>query len=361
MNTPLFSIITPVFNGARTIGQTIESVLAQTETSWEQIIVNDGSTDRTAEIVRSFEDPRLRYEHQANQGRSVARNRAMSVAEGEFLLFLDADDWLLPDALKHHLTFLRAHPDFGVSVTDGYFCTDSGEKIASAGERRGLIQSGDVLPRIVVESGLVGPSHCAAVRRHIVGTHNIRFDPQANIGEDWHFWIDVARHTQFGFTDSVTCMYRWHPDSTTLRADRDSSLDHLWRGRERVLNSSFFSSLPQSTRWRFLYGVLVYYRAGRPDDQEAVLAHDAFLALPPRLRAQLTRLAASEYILDGRNGPIVRRWLGRAMVTNPLDIKTGMLCLLFILNPELARSALVWHRGRNTSTETDLPVSAGGM
>ena len=86
------------------------------------------------------------------------------------------------------------------------------------------------------------------------------------------------------------------------------------------------------------------------------MSHAGFLALPRRLQAQLTRLAAGEYILDGRNRSLVKRWLGRALATNPFDVRTGMLYLLFCLNPELARGGLARYRSRARRAEIQLPV-----
>ena len=101
------SVITPVFNGAQTIADTIESVLSQTLTTWEHIIVDDGSYDLTAEIVHKYLDARIQYYYQENAGRSKTRNKGIALASGEYLIFLDADDCLLPNALEDHVNFLE--------------------------------------------------------------------------------------------------------------------------------------------------------------------------------------------------------------------------------------------------------------
>jgi hypothetical protein len=102
MSSPLVSIITPTYNHERFIGPCIDSVLRQTYANWEQIIIDDGSTDKTAEVVQRYSDPRILYVHQANQGiEALAHtyNHALSVARGDFVAILEGDDLWPPDKL----------------------------------------------------------------------------------------------------------------------------------------------------------------------------------------------------------------------------------------------------------------------
>lgn len=90
----MVSVIVPTYNYSRYIGRTLSSVLAQTYKDFEVIIVDDGSTDKTKEVVETFQDARIRYFFQKNQGACVARNRGVREAKGEYFLFEDADDML---------------------------------------------------------------------------------------------------------------------------------------------------------------------------------------------------------------------------------------------------------------------------
>ena len=92
------SVILPVFNGEKYIEKSIESVLAQTFTDFELIIVNDGSTDDSLDIINSFTDERIKLINQSNQGPGAARNNALKIASGEYIMYLDSDDWFCPDA-----------------------------------------------------------------------------------------------------------------------------------------------------------------------------------------------------------------------------------------------------------------------
>ena len=97
---PEISVILPVFNSEDFVRKAIESVLAQTFEDFELIIVNDGSTDSSKDIIDSFEDDRIRLINQSNQGPGAARNNALRIAEGEYIMYLDSDDWFSSDALE---------------------------------------------------------------------------------------------------------------------------------------------------------------------------------------------------------------------------------------------------------------------
>ncbi|MFN9557622.1 MAG: glycosyltransferase family 2 protein, partial [Dolichospermum sp.] len=102
----LISVIIPCYNCERFLQETLESVFQQTFTNYEIILVDDGSTDKTADIIKSY-DSKVRAEFTPNRGASAARNLGTSLATGEFIQYLDADDLLLPDALEKRITSLK--------------------------------------------------------------------------------------------------------------------------------------------------------------------------------------------------------------------------------------------------------------
>lgn len=107
---PFVSVVIPAYNAGECIKRAIESVLAQTFCDYEVIVVDDGSTDNTAEAVRKY-GPKVRYIHQDNAGVSVARNTAIAAAKGKWIAFLDADDEWLPGKLRRQMELLRRNPD----------------------------------------------------------------------------------------------------------------------------------------------------------------------------------------------------------------------------------------------------------
>lgn len=114
MKSPRVSVIIPSFNGERLVGDAVESVLAQTQAAHEIIVINDGSTDRTAAVGRSF-GARIRYVEQPNSGVSVARNHGVKLATGDFFAFLDHDDLWTPHKLALQLEAFNTDPDLQVA------------------------------------------------------------------------------------------------------------------------------------------------------------------------------------------------------------------------------------------------------
>lgn len=107
----------PAYNAGTYIAEAVRSVLAQSHTNWELVVVDDGSTDGTARILSTFKDPRIRVLHQANKGIGSARNLALEHVKGEMLAFLDADDILPADSLLARVKLLHDHPE--VDIADG--------------------------------------------------------------------------------------------------------------------------------------------------------------------------------------------------------------------------------------------------
>ena len=124
MSKDLVSVITPCYNGAAYVSQTIESVLSQTYPHWEMIVVDDGSKDSSAEIVRSYaeKDPRIILLQQENAGSAAARNNGIRNAKGRYLALLDADDLWEPDFLEEQIRFMGEHN--AICVYGSYRCID---------------------------------------------------------------------------------------------------------------------------------------------------------------------------------------------------------------------------------------------
>jgi glycosyltransferase involved in cell wall biosynthesis len=174
-------VVVPAYNAAPWIGDAIASVLAQAHRDWTLVVVDDGSTDATADVAAGFTDRRIRLIRQPNSGVSAARNAGTSVIDGDALLFLDADDWLAPDALARLAAALDASPH---AVAAGGACAFAGTCVV----RRP--PAGDILQRLLVRNLFANGGHlllrAAAVRK--VGG----FLRGITYGEDWEFWIRIA-------------------------------------------------------------------------------------------------------------------------------------------------------------------------
>ncbi|MCB0088923.1 MAG: glycosyltransferase family 2 protein, partial [Caldilineaceae bacterium] len=160
---PDFSIIVPAYNQARYLGATIESVLIQEYERFELLVVDDGSTDNTQRIAKSFVDHRLRYLHQPNAGLSAARNTGIAHATGRYLIFLDSDDFLEPSALLYHKQAFARNPKLGVSVGGWRFVNPKGRAITDAKAAPSQLD----LPQLLM--GNPFPVNAAAVDRSWLG------------------------------------------------------------------------------------------------------------------------------------------------------------------------------------------------
>lgn len=131
---PTFSVIIPVYNGARTVRRAIESVLAQSWPAHELIVVDDGSTDNTAETVKPFGEA-VRYVRQDNAGVSAARNHGARLSSGNWLAFLDADDWYYSDRLRLHGEWIMRDPALDFLTGDYDYVRPDGSRISGSMEK----------------------------------------------------------------------------------------------------------------------------------------------------------------------------------------------------------------------------------
>ena len=123
---PLISIVIPTYNSAKFITEALESVFAQTYSNYEVIVVDDGSTDDTQQVLESYQN-KISYTYQENQGVAAARNKAIAIATGELIAFLDADDLFLPDKLQHQVNLFLTQADLGMVVSGWRIAKEQGE------------------------------------------------------------------------------------------------------------------------------------------------------------------------------------------------------------------------------------------
>src|SRR5262249_17500523 len=127
---PLATVFIPCYNYARYVGECVQSVLNQTLQDFEILIINDGSTDASADVVRGFDDPRIRYiEHQTNLGLLATLAEGFSLARGRYVTRIDADDRHRPDFLKNTIAILEARPHVGLVYADVALIDESGDVV----------------------------------------------------------------------------------------------------------------------------------------------------------------------------------------------------------------------------------------
>lgn len=180
----MFSVLMPVYNEGRYVRDAVDSILGQTFSDFELIIVNDGSTDETARILASYSDPRIRIiAHQGNLGRPQARNSALDAARGKYIVWMDADDISLSDRLAKQHAFMESRPQIAVSGgAQMVFSRESGVRYApfdDASIRAGLFWGATIF----------NPSSC--LRREELVKTGVRFDKTLTRVQDYDFWCSL--------------------------------------------------------------------------------------------------------------------------------------------------------------------------
>ncbi len=189
MNAPVVSIIMPAFNAEKFICETIKSVQTQTFSEWELIIVDDGSTDGTAEIIETFlSDKRVRLIRQKNGGVAAARNAALKIADGEWIAFLDADDVWFPEKLSEQMGVIRGNAGINLVFTN-YFLWDGERDLELRFKSEAKFPRGDYNRRLIFHN-LFGMSSVLLKRAALesIGA----FDQSVAPAEDWDLWLRLA-------------------------------------------------------------------------------------------------------------------------------------------------------------------------
>jgi hypothetical protein len=210
------SVIVPAYNAAGTIADTLESLLAQTYANWEAIVVDDGSSDRTAEIANRFaqRDARIRVISQPNGGESAARNAGIAQSRYEWLLFLDSDDWISPSHLKRLTNELASNPELDAVHCGSVRVALDGTHVAEQYSP----PEGDMFSTLARRAAF--SVNACIVRRSLVEAVG-RFDTSLRKSPDWDLWQRIARTgARFGAVREVLAYYRMRPNSASLDAEQ---------------------------------------------------------------------------------------------------------------------------------------------
>ncbi len=190
--SPAFTVVMPAYNAEDTIGDAIRSVLAQTESDFELIVVDDGSTDHTADEVAHFTDGRVRLVRQQNAGLAATRNCGLGQARGRYVSFLDSDDLMLPTYLATMNATLRTVPDAGFADCDFWNLNDATGRISTwALGRLDLPRDPYELMRLVLRRNVL---HYGATVRMAVLRDVGFFNPELRACEDLELWLRILAH-----------------------------------------------------------------------------------------------------------------------------------------------------------------------
>jgi glycosyltransferase involved in cell wall biosynthesis len=221
---PLISVIIPVYNGESHICKAIRSVLDQTYNNFELIIVDDGSTDSTSTIVRSFTDKRISYIHQGNLGPSSARNAGVMRSRGEYIAFLDCDDWWLPKKLEIQLTHFQSFPETGL-VYCATHIYDTRNRLV---QFQAANIDGYALDSMLMGNFISGSASSVMIHRTVLD-HVGLFDESLRTCEDWDLWLRIAAMYRICFVRTPLVHLLTRPGSLgkNIKGIRDDSFQLL--------------------------------------------------------------------------------------------------------------------------------------
>lgn len=225
MASDLISIIMPVYNVEKYVGEAIRSVLNQSYRNFELIVVDDCSPDGSRAVVDSFSDPRIQVvRHETNQGVAHARNSGIAAAKGEFIALLDSDDVMTPGRLDKQLQFMQKNKD--VALSAGW-----GRILSQNSKHNGRLDGGHIESKAIQASlvfGNIFPASTLMVRREALPSEGFR----QQYAEDYDFLVRVSQKWHLALVTEVFAEYRVHPNSAMHTISIDQKKVDVWRSQE---------------------------------------------------------------------------------------------------------------------------------
>ena len=204
------SVLLPVYNAEKYISEAVASILSQTYTNFELIILDDGSTDRSMSIIQGFNDSRIRIaSNESNSGLIYTLNKGLKLAKGEYIARMDADDISLPTRFEKQVEFLDAHPEVGVLGTNY-------ETFGKESKKSNLFCLNNEI-RVVkyFENPICHPS--VMIRKAVIEANNIAYRNDFLHMEDWGFWMDLSKHTELRNLPETLLKYRLEGQNITVK------------------------------------------------------------------------------------------------------------------------------------------------
>lgn len=254
MNTPKVSIIVPCYNQARFLDEALQSVLVQTHINWECIIVNDGSSDNTEEVAKKWEDKDLRFVYikKENGGLSSARNAGLEVAKGEYIQFLDSDDWIAATKLEMSINMLMAGIDKNVkiAISDfGRFIDKIDEPMLGYGSLKEEYFNFESMLYQWDETFAI-PIHCGLFEKTLF--QNFKFPQSLKAKEDWIMWVSLFyKDCKAVHINKVLALYRINPNGITHK-DMTQDIIKAYNLFRLILTVDEFNKLSETLFLRYV-------------------------------------------------------------------------------------------------------------
>lgn len=231
---PKISVIMPAYNTEKYIGEAIESILNQTFSDFEFIIIDDRSSDGTVDVVKSYNDNRIRFhQNEKNMGVAATLNRGLDLATGDYIARMDSDDISMPERFEKQIQYMENHPD----------CAACGTDIKLFGAQWGNFFHSSTPEQLRVDlffaSSLAHPT--VMIRSAVIHNDFFRYDETLNGVEDYDLWYRISNRYQLGNVCQILLMYRIHPNQVTQHMN-EKVFPKLRILKERQLNELMIDS-----------------------------------------------------------------------------------------------------------------------
>lgn len=286
------SIVIPTYNCLDYLPKAIGSVLQQTHQDIELIIIDDNSNDGTSIYLASIQDHRIVKLSTLGVGAPQARNLGIEKATGEFIAFLDADDFWFPEKIERQLEFHQRYPDMAMSFTNYEHLTEDYEVIVDCFSYWSQFQNRDEQfinidnpLEFIIENNVIGTS--TVMLKADVFSQTDSFNADIKYGEDWELWLRMSENHQIGVLNSVEVGYLMRATSVTQTEDlKLRNLASIETILQRYQNNSQRWNLPQSSfkvaKARILEGYADYYRSLQQNRQAIVYSFRSLVMAPQK-------------------------------------------------------------------------------
>jgi glycosyltransferase involved in cell wall biosynthesis len=211
LSSPRVTVLMPVYNGKAYLAGAIQSILDQTFQDFELLIMDDGSTDGSSDLVLSFADPRIRLLRNAtNLGLVATLNKGLGLAQGDYIARMDCDDLSFSHRLERQVAFMDQNPEIGIA---GSWFKRLGADEGTIAYR--AIDDAEIRFSLIFRTTLQHSS--VIIRRAILVEHQLEYDVRFQYAEDYEFWIRCGRYTKLANIPEILVAYRFHPENVSSK------------------------------------------------------------------------------------------------------------------------------------------------
>lgn len=243
----LVSVLLPAYNAEKYLAEAIESVLSQTYTRFEFIIINDGSTDSTEQIINSFNDTRICYiKNETNIGLIATLNKGIALAKGKYLMRMDADDICFPLRMEKQVLFLNQNPEYGICGCNYIEFDNSHKKLLKTSA-----DHDEIYATMLFNSSVVHPS--LMIRLETIKNLTVIFDSNYPHAEDYELWSRLIAQCKFSSINEALLKYRLHEGQVTQK-HKAAQIQSANLVRKNILKSTGFVFSEEELRVHCLLG-----------------------------------------------------------------------------------------------------------